>query len=334
MRPVRAPVAGDPTTTTEIPVLSHRNAVAQAQWLVGRAGQRPPSFTSKYAEQRRVRRIAEQLGVTDPVWSINAKSAARAWAQALGARHPQVIGEYADVRDVPWSELPDRVVVKPDEGAGGQGVRLLERQGSSWRDVLLGEQVTTAALVERLVGLADKGVVSRPTVVEEMVDDPQRPSQTPVDWKFYTFFGTVGLVLGRAPLVDGRGRLRPGWRVFDPQFRDLGQVYSGHLRDATVAPPAHADELSALARRLSASVPRPFLRIDLYDDRSGALFGEVTPHPGGAQRFRRDVDRRLGEHWEAAEARIFGRAVAAGVYTPAHEPLPESAFVQAAPTTS
>lgn len=306
-------------------MLSHRNALATAQWRLTRARQRPPSFASKYAEQRRVRAVAEHLGTTDPVWDINAKRAAASWVESLGARRPQVLGEYADVGDVPWDELPDRVVVKPDEGAGGQGVRLLERQGAAWRDVLLDREVTSEVLVERLRSFADKGIVSRTTVVEEMVDDPQRPGQVPVDWKFYTFFGTIGLVLARAPFVDARRRLRPGWRMFDAQFQDLGEVYSGHLRDTSIAPPVHAQELTSLAQRLSAAVPRPFLRVDLYDDRDGAVFGEVTPQPGGEQRFRRDVDRRLGELWETAEARIFARAVAAGVYTPAGEPLPESA---------
>lgn len=305
-------------------LLSHRNAAASLQWKLTRARSRPPSFASKYAEQRRVRAVAEDLGVTDPVWHINAKGAASAWVEAFGARRPQVLGVYADVRDVPWDRLPDRVVVKPDRGAGGQGVRLLERQGSAWRDVLLDRQVTSEVLVDRLRSFADRGIVSRSTVVEEMVDDPQRPRQVPVDWKFYTFFGTVGLVLARAPVVDARRRLRPGWRMFDAQWRDLGQVYSGHLRDDSIAPPLHADELLSLAQRLSASVPRPFLRVDLYDDHDGAVFGELTPQPGGEQRFRRDVDRRLGEHWEMAEARIFARAVTAGVYTPATAPVPES----------
>ncbi len=304
------------------------NLVVRLKWRATRARQRGPSFSAKYAESRRVHGTAQrEFGVTDPVWSVNTKRDAAAWVDTLGVRRPQVHGEFQDVRDVAWTELPDRVVVKPDHGAGGQGVHLLERDSGGWRDVLHGRVLSEADVCARLQGLADRGVVSRAVVAEQMVDDPQRPGRAPVDWKFYTFFGTVGLVLARAPRLDAAGAFRPGWRMFDGAWADLGEVYAGHLRDPGLAPPAHAAELTALAQRLSAAIPRPFLRVDLYDDRDGAVFGELTPQPGGEQRFRRDVDRRLGELWETSEARVFARAVAAGVFSPSSGPLPESALL-------
>lgn len=286
-----------------------------------------PSFAYKHAERQRVRRAASSLGSTEPVWSINAKQDAYRWVDAMGVRRPASVADVESVDDLDWESLPTRFVLKPNTGAGGHGILLLERHASGFRDVLRGGVRSRADVTDELRGLAERGAVSRRLLVEEMVQDPQRPGQAPVDWKVYTFFGSVGLILARAPGVDLRGRPHPHWRVFDASWRDLGDVYAGHPRTPTIAVPVHAGELVELAARLSAAVPRPFLRVDLYDDAAGPVFGEITPEPGGRQRLRRDVDRALGEMWEDAEARLLVRAAAAGVLDPAGEPLAESALV-------
>lgn len=286
-----------------------------------------PSFARKHAERQRVRRAASSVGCTEPVWSINAKQDAYRWVDEMGVRRPALLADVDSVDELDWEALPTRFVLKPNTGAGGHGVLLLERHASGYRDVLRSSLRSRGDVADELRVLAQRGAVSRRLLVEEMVEDPQRPGQAPVDWKVYTFFGSVGMVLARSPGIDRQGRQHPQWRVFDASWRDLGDVYAGHPPTATIPVPVHARELVELAARLSAAVPRPFLRVDLYDDVAGPVFGEITPEPGGRQRLRRDVDRALGELWENAEARLMLRAAAAGVLDPASEPLPESALV-------
>jgi hypothetical protein len=275
-----------------------------------------------------VRGIGHEFGTSHPVWDINGKHNAHQWAGHLGVRRPCLVGSYTDVAAVPWGSLPDRVILKPETGAGGAGVYLLERRGDQWHDLLAGRHTSLEHVSKSLHALARSGKVSDRIIVEEAVKDPRRPEAAPVDWKFYTFFGHVAIVLARAPTPDLRGGPpRALWRVFDEHWTDLGaDAYNGHEYDASIEPPLAGQALVAVAAEISAAVPRPFLRVDLYEDEKGPVFGEITPEPGGRQRFRRDIDRRLGACWEEAEARLVVRSVRAGALTPATEALPESAL--------
>lgn len=285
-----------------------------------------PSFAQNHAERRRVRRAAADLGFVEPVWAINAKQDAYRWADAAGVRRPATLASWAAASEVDWDALPQRFVLKPDAGAGGKGVLLLERRGDHVLDLLRQCLRTREDVTQELSALALAGRISPALSAEELVQDAQRPGGPPVDWKFYTFFGVVGLVLARAPALDDRGREHHGWRMFDSEWRDLGDAYAGHPPDTSIALPVHRGALFDLASRLSGSIPRPFMRIDLYDGPDGPVFGEITPEPGGGQRFRRDVDRELGALWEHAEARLLVRAGRAGVLDTATAPLAESAL--------
>lgn len=287
-----------------------------------------PSFAYKHAEMRRVGSLLRDFRVPDPVWTINDKDAAHEWADGLGIPRPALIGRYPHIGLVRWAELPDEVALKPVKGSSGHGIFLLRRQGQGWREVKGGHALTAEAVERRYRSLVDRGSVSPSVVAEELVVDPARPGLPPVDWKFYTFFGRVGLVLAKAPQLGGRERAT-GWRAYDGDWTDLGAAYRGHRLDRSIRVPEHADELLDLARRISSAVPRAFLRVDLYDGRSGPVFGEITPQPGGHQYFRPRVDRMLGECWEEAEARLLVRAALAGVTVPATEALPQSATLLA-----
>lgn len=289
----------------------HRMRAAKHRLLAPRFP--APSYRYKTGEMRRARTRDNELGLDDPVWQVNDKDAAHAWADRLGIPRPRLLGVHADVRDIAWADLPPAVVLKPSHGASAQGVLLLERHGALLHELRTGRTLTGEQVVRDHLALVQRGSVSAHVVVEELVQDPRRPGLPPVDWKVYAFYGEVGLVLAKAPGRDGAGRPTTGWRLFDENWADLGDVYRGHPPDRTIQPPQHADEVLELARRISLSVPRPFLRVDLYDGRDGVVFGELTPHPGGAQRFSRRTDRALGERWEQAEARLRARAHGAGL---------------------
>ncbi|MEJ5866173.1 ATP-grasp fold amidoligase family protein [Pseudokineococcus sp. 5B2Z-1] len=257
----------------------------------------------------------------DPVFDVNSKTDSAAWADRMGVRRPAVHARVPRAQDLPWAELPERFVVKPVHGAASRGVHLLERRGAALVDVRDGASLTEDAVVERLSGLAADGLVSAETLVEELVLDPLFPGAAPADWKFTTFFGDVGLIEGKVGTSGG-----PRWRAFDDAWRPVGPGYAFNRSwDESIRPPLHADDLLTLARRISAAVPRPFVRVDLYDSLEGPVFGEITPEPGGPGAYRPDLDRRLGEAWEAAEGRLLARAARAGWLDPADHPLPGSA---------
>lgn len=315
------------------PGVASRGVAAQLSNLRGRVRARllrsrpsGPSYLDKLEAARRTSRIAGELGTREPVWDINDKLAAYHWVDQLGVRRPAVHGEFPDIGAVDWSSLPPRCVIKPVSGAGSLGVQLLERRGSAWQELRTARAVTPAQVCAAVRRLAEEKKVSERVIVEELVSDPQHPGAAPVDWKFYTFFGHVSIVQARAHAPGSDGQRRVDVKIFDSSWRDLGSdSYLGSAYDDSVPPPRDGAALRSMAARISAAVPRAFLRVDLYEDEEGPVFGEITPYPGGGQRFRRDIDRMLGSCWEEAEARLLVRGARAGVLTPATVELPESA---------
>lgn len=288
-----------------------------------------PSFLARREELRRIRVIGHELGVRDPVFAVNGKIDAHAWAVRLGVRPAAVLAHAATPQEIPWASLPPQFVVKPVRGAGSRGVYLLRRHGTGYRDLVRGLDLGPGSVAEQLSALAADGRVSGELVVEELVQDPRRPGLGPVDWKFSTFFGRVGLIEAKATRPGGD----PVWKLFDDRWADLGRGY-GRIPgirspppnlDSSIQAPVHAGALMSVAQRISAAVPRPFVRVDLYDSVAGPVFGELTPEPGGpVHGFRADIDRFLGHCWEEAEARLMVRGIRAGILAPADGPLPES----------
>jgi hypothetical protein len=56
-------------------------------------------------------------------------------------------------------------------------------------------------------------------------------------------------------------------------------------------------------------IPKAFVRIDVLDDSGDVVFGELTPRPGGPHYFGPEDDRRLGELWERAQARVLNDVI-------------------------
>lgn len=286
-------------------------------------GAHGPSFVSKLAAAERVSRAATRLGTPDPVWTVNDKTDAYAWMDGLGVRRPATLGEYPDVDAVDWGSLPDRFVIKPVRGAGASGVHLLERRPEGWCELRRGRAVTLEEVSTTLRELAAAGSTSEELIAEQMVTDSRDLEHPPVDYKVYTFFGKAALTFARAPKTSSDGVRQTRVKGFDTSWADLGADVVPGFPDPAIPPPRHGAALLAMAERVSAAVPRPFLRVDLYDDDDGPMFGEITPFPGGPTRYRRDIDRFLGECWEDAEARLLVRAAKAGVLDPATGQQPD-----------
>jgi hypothetical protein len=300
-------------------------AIAESRNVASRRVQQP-SFTYKFHEYARIRSVLKRNGHKEPVFTVNAKDAAHAWARRLGVRTPELVGVFDDAAEIPWASLPDRVVLKPTRGTTSTGVYLLERTTSGWEDLYRNRSTTSEALTHELHALAHSGAISRSMLVEQLILDPRFPKQPPIDYKVHTFYGTVGLIECKSHGVDGDGNPVGFFYGFDPDWRPIGGGNPFHEAsvDPLIPPPVHPDELLAVARKVSASVPRPYLRVDLFEDESGPVFGELTPEPGGALFLRGDLDRHLGELWEDAEARLRIRAVTGGWLDPDDGPQPEA----------
>lgn len=276
---------------------------------------RKPSFTYKRLELARQLALMKAHGVRDPAFEVNAKDDAYSWARSLGVRVPERLALCDRVADVPWEALPDRFVLKPNTGKSSTGVYLLERLGDLWLDRGSGRRLSTAELVAEYEDLVGAGRVSEGLTIEELVSDPRFPGLPPVDYKVYAFYGTVGIIKVKAHSITEAGRVSR-WRQFDGEWRDVGNAFHHYGTDASIPPPIHRDEVLQMASRVSAAVPRAFLRVDLFDTADGPVFGEVTPMPGDESIVTPKIDRMLGEMWEDAEARLRVEIIRTGLLDP------------------
>jgi hypothetical protein len=260
-----------------------------------------PSFVGKLAETERQRVRGREVGLRETVWSYNDKLSGRAFAQRLGIAVPELLWTDEDVRAVPWETLPERFVVKPVDGTSSRGVFPLVREDGRLRCLFAEEDAATPEAVERAYRqVVEEGRVSAAVLVEQLLGDPHRPAVLPTDWKLYCFGGRVEVVLQRQPRAS-RSTREAGIRFWDRAWHDLGPIRYADQVDEGMPGPLHPQRLVEVAERIAAALPRPFVRIDLYDVAEGVRFGEITPGPGGDQWFGPEWDRRLGERWEAAE---------------------------------
>jgi hypothetical protein len=267
-------------------------------------------------EQRRLTHaLTAGLDVVDPVWSVNPKLEGRAFANRLGVRAPALLAGPAPIRDLDLDALSDHFVIKPVSGHSSRGVFLLHRVGPDrYRSLLDESQIfSRAELLDRYAQWQDNGSIPESVFVELLLyDGPAESPRAPIDYRFFCFFGEVGFVMARDGHGTRAGR-RVRFRFFDDRWDDLGTVRLDVRNDSAIPVPRQAESLVEAARLLSAAIPRPMVRIDLFDADDAAYFGEVTPFPGGNFAMADEYDRRFGEQWERAEARLERDAIEAGI---------------------
>lgn len=253
---------------------------------------------------------------TDQVWRINPKLTARLWAIDLGLRVPRVLAYTTHTDDLHGLEpsLAVRagavrgVVLKPNHGCSARCVFPLVPEGNlgTWRSLFDPMPATWSGWVRQLQ--QEEARIARqrrskhpddvagPWLIEELlVQERDGGPCLPDDWK--------------AVVIRGRVQLWAQFRRYGRRPRDTVVCYRD--RDFREAPeikpdrahtslpgPEHPDELIAAAETAGRAFPAPFVRVDLYDC-GGVWFSEVTPEPGGSNRFSADWDRRLGEAWLA-----------------------------------
>ena len=261
----------------------------------------PPSFRAGIdALVRRYQREAQQPGVT----SFEQLASDRAWVSeqmaARGVATARVLCENFTLQHLRDAlEGIDACVVKPHHTHSSRGVLSLKRIDEITFSCL--QQRRPMRLVEILEHLyAEMREHQFPNhwQLEELLLPPSGLLRPVDDFKFYAFRGRVGLVLQVARSQQGQ---RYRWYDRDWYPVDTGK-YDGAL-DPTLLPPRAPQALLAVAERISASLPVPFCRIDLYETRQGVVLGELTAVPGAYHAFGEKADGYLGAMFELAALR-------------------------------
>lgn len=259
------------------------------------------SFDQYLKLERHVTAELAAEDLADPIWRVNNKIAGVEFAAGLGLRTPRRLQLADTPQQVQWSTLPDTCVIKAEDGKSSEGVLVVQRQPSGrWFDLLHNRDCSNDDIEAHLdAHFRAIGTTSGRVLVESVILRPGA-SLPSYDWKLFVIGGRVELLLQKDPYdpADGEGV----YRMYDRDLEDLGPVRTRGTYAPQLELPSNPQALLAVAERVAAQFDVPVVRVDLFDDDHGPVFGEITPNPGGSHWYGVGVDQALG--------RLLARALA------------------------
>lgn len=261
----------------------------------------------RFTEHLRALIAARAEGECSGVMDYTGKLEGRALAEGLGIRTPRIISGPCGLQD--WPDDPHRsVVIKPVDGCNARGVFPLLFDGEvyapAW-DTTDGSapwpEWKIRARAQRRKSQDGPAPFDGPWIVEELLTSPD--GGVVFDWKCYCIWGRCIWI--RQHHKTGRSSNACRVRSWTPDFGPIDEpLIQKKQPDPTLPPPRHGPEIvdaaEAIATALRDRTGTPFVRIDMYEDNDGPLFGEITPHPsGGRQVYHEAWDQALGCVWEA-----------------------------------
>lgn len=237
-------------------------------------------------------------GDTSRWTELSDKYAVREYVAGKGLADTLVplLGRWDAPKDIDWASLPDRFVMKPNNGSG---------------DVLLCKDksaLDTTEACKYLRGLMEKpfGILSaephyaliKPCILaEEMLDPSTQPcgSSSMVDYKIWCFDGEPAYTMCCSNRTDNSLELS----VYDLDWNYLPEatrITHHYKRPAEPIPrPSCYDKMLDVARKLSQGFPE--VRTDLYEVDGKVFFGEMTfTSAGGFMNYYTDgFLRTLGD---------------------------------------
>jgi hypothetical protein len=238
-----------------------------------------------------------ERGKPPPAFVLRRKTVGRRFAELLGLRLPQLYQA-----EIPASaiEIRPNCVVKPTFEANSRGVFLM-RDLNCILDVRAKEYFNGELELRARIDARLKSEIIRQDIwqVEELV--PTKAGLCPMDVKFLTFYGRVGLILEvrRHPTAGYNWYNTSGQQIITGKHEGLEFEGEG----------VSADEAN-FAAKLSLEIPLPFMRIDFLRSADGSLiFCEFTSRPGQFEKFDGATDVLLGREYIAASARLHDDAL-------------------------
>lgn len=187
-------------------------------------------------------------------------------------------------------------VIKPVHATNAWGVFPFERTGDfSFKNLFDGTEIRLGALLEQLHAPMQKYMFPNKWQIEELVTAPT--GGVPDDFKVYAFGGNVALIL-QVRRTDGGNR----YKFYDSEWTPVATGKYVETTDMDLQPPADPTAIVAYAQKVSAALPLPFVRVDLFETTRGPVIGELTPEPGAYHLFNEDADQYLGIFHEMGSA--------------------------------
>lgn len=293
--------------TRDQEIMTLRNTVKSVEEDLRRSRARmdKPSFRTLLVAYRELyeQRFDASASAGVALWQLPYKLRNYSLAQSHGVAVPKVYQVWKRPEDITLSALSaQKVVLKSDGGHSGHAVFILQRTSDGWETLdgsirFPGDQPSSEILdrLQRWYG---------PYFAEQLLEGTSEAA-IPEDIKVYTAYGKILQVLLMQAGTDGSMDRRSYTRRYvDATGEDLGRVAEMGTRNEEIPTPANMGEIAETARQLSIAVGMPFVRVDLYQTPHGLVLGELTPTPGGRQRYRAEHDAMMGLEWVRAQARL------------------------------
>ena len=228
------------------------------------------------------------------------KALAKEWvSQRVGEEYVvPLIGAYSNVNDIDFDALPNKFVMKANEGWGAdeviivrnkkaQNIDRLKAHASSWLYPWSSYYYNNMCITDEKP--------ERPLVVfEELLE--QDGGTFLDDYKFYCCNGEVKFAL----VINERGSANQSRTFVDANWNVLPVRRAGKFSTVIPEKPENLDKMFELAKILCQEVP--FVRIDFYNIHGKIYVGEMTFTPGLFLRLEpKEWDFKLGEYLDLTE---------------------------------
>lgn len=205
-----------------------------------------------------------------------------------------LLGVYNDAKDIKFSELPAKFVLKTTDGGGGENI-LICRDKSSF-DIGDAIKKLNSWMNKDNSSLTREWAYSKNTsliIVEEFLENTNDPNNSIDDYKFFCFNGKVECLVLDIDRYIGHKR-----NFYDRNWGNLNVSTDCPCFESERSKPENFEEMIEVAEKLSKGFP--FVRVDLYNINGLILFGEMTFYPwSGYVQFSPDkFDFDLGHKFQ------------------------------------
>lgn len=262
------------------------------------------SFRNKVREALYKRNFMAKSKFHNAVFSLDAKSFAYPFVEKLGVSTPNIFFRKEKLENIKFETLNSSFVLKPEQSHSSIGVSLVFKEKNKnifGRELLTNSDINAEKILEVSKKVMEEKNIQNSWLVEELILPDDNEIYPIDDWKFYCFYGEVGLILQKRKYLNGDVL----YKLYDNNYEiaDKTGKYIGKINlDLPIA--KYHQEMLQTAKLLSSNIPTPFMRVDLFSSSRGTVFGEFTPFPGGFSMFWNTWDSELGKMWLEAETRL------------------------------
>lgn len=200
----------------------------------------------------------------------------REYVKSCGYKHmlPTLYGIWKRTGDIDISKLPDKFVLKTNHASGGDYIVICkDKESIDWPTRLKKIQSCLKINFAKNYCEYHYKYIKPCIMAEELLEDGIE--ERIIDYKIHCFDGNPYCI----QLISNRASGRIEHNVYDFDWKELDLISEECHSKRTWRKPDSLEEMYKAAQALSS--PFKYARVDFYDVKGRAYFGEITLSPAG-----------------------------------------------------